>query len=293
MDQKKRIAAFIFLPIFMISLMFRAPSLLAEADTMYDTTLQEEDVEISPYASLKNIPKRYLSDAWYILKSPARIDKSDIIPLAVVIGGTACLMAADRSIQGFLRKDIQDEDAADALGEIKFLGDGVWEGAICGGFYVGGLMMRNEKWKEIAIAGGESLLIAGGISQAIKNLSGRYRPSAGEGSSKWRGPTTESSISFPSGHATMAFALASVVATVYDENIFIGIASYGTASVVAFERMYSDSHWASDVFLGAAIGTFVGRSLVTRNRNNKGSLAVVPVYDPDDDMLGVAMGKKF
>ena len=33
---------------------------------------------------------------------------------------------------------------------------------------------------------------------------------------------------------------------------------YGSASLVALARMYHNQHWASDVVLGAGIGTFAG-----------------------------------
>jgi len=247
----------------------------------------------SPYAGLTEIPKRYLDDAVYILSSPTRLDKNDIIPLVFVFGGTAGLMAADKSIRSVVQEDLYDEDFEETLKGMKYLGDGVWDAVICGGFYIGGLMFRDEHLKEIAIAGGEALLFAGGISQGIKNLTGRYRPETEKGPFEWRGPTTASSISFPSGHATMAFALASVIATEYDDNILIDIASYGTASLVAFERVYSDSHWTSDVFFGAAIGIAVGRSIVIRNKKKQESLALKPVIDIDRDLFGVALNKRF
>jgi membrane-associated phospholipid phosphatase len=37
---------------------------------------------------------------------------------------------------------------------------------------------------------------------------------------------------------------------------------YGGASLVGLSRMYHDKHWASDVALGAAIGTFSGLKVV-------------------------------
>jgi hypothetical protein len=239
------------------------------------------------------VPKRYFDDAIYIVTSPVRMKKEDILPIALIGGATAGLMFCDSGVRKWARKDSYNEDFEDALKNIKFLGDGWWDACICGGFYVGGLMLRDEKWKDIAISGGEALLFAGGISQAIKNLSGRYRPDSEKGPFAWRGPTMTSSISFPSGHSTMAFALASVIATEYNDNILIDIASYGTASVVAFERVYEDAHWTSDVFFGAVIGVVIGRTIVIRNRKKDEGLALVPVVDPDSGTFGLALNKRF
>jgi membrane-associated phospholipid phosphatase len=37
---------------------------------------------------------------------------------------------------------------------------------------------------------------------------------------------------------------------------------YGGATMVGLSRMYHNKHWASDVVLGAAIGTFSGWKIV-------------------------------
>jgi membrane-associated phospholipid phosphatase len=48
------------------------------------------------------------------------------------------------------------------------------------------------------------------------------------------------------------------------------------ASLVAFERVYSDKHWTSDVFLGAAIGYFVAKDIVKKDNKNN-SLSIYPL----------------
>lgn len=42
----------------------------------------------------------------------------------------------------------------------------------------------------------------------------------------------------------------------------IGPLMYGGATMVGLSRMYHDKHWASDVVLGAAIGTVGGQKVV-------------------------------
>ena len=42
----------------------------------------------------------------------------------------------------------------------------------------------------------------------------------------------------------------------------IGPLMYGGATAVGLSRMYHNRHWASDVVIGAAIGTFSGRKVV-------------------------------
>ena len=74
--------------------------------------------------------------------------------------------------------------------------------------------------------------------------------------------------SFPSGHTTQAFAVASVIAEHYDP-LWIKIASYGVAVMVGYARMEENAHFASDVLAGAIIGTVVGRSVVHFNHDKR------------------------
>ena len=46
---------------------------------------------------------------------------------------------------------------------------------------------------------------------------------------------------------------------------------YGGAAAVGVSRMYNNRHWASDVILGAAIGTFAGTKVVRYHRTHPGN----------------------
>jgi membrane-associated phospholipid phosphatase len=73
--------------------------------------------------------------------------------------------------------------------------------------------------------------------------------------------------SFPSGHTTTAFAAASSVTSearrIWPKSLpYVATVMYGGATLVGLSRMYHNNHWASDVALGAAIGTFSGIKVV-------------------------------
>ena len=57
--------------------------------------------------------------------------------------------------------------------------------------------------------------------------------------------------SFPSGHATLSFALAAALCLRWPKGKFLWL---GTATLVAISRVVLGVHWVSDVVVGAAIG---------------------------------------
>ena len=53
--------------------------------------------------------------------------------------------------------------------------------------------------------------------------------------------------------------------------------AYGLATLTGLSRIYGNSHWASDAFFGAALGYFVGRTVVRLHDGNvAGNIAIVP-----------------
>ena len=71
--------------------------------------------------------------------------------------------------------------------------------------------------------------------------------------------------SFPSGHTTMAFAAAGFTSFVFGTyfprslwNIPVVLSSYAIAGTIAALRMLSGNHFATDVIVGACIGTVIG-----------------------------------
>ncbi|MFQ5823037.1 MAG: phosphatase PAP2 family protein [bacterium] len=88
-------------------------------------------------------------------------------------------------------------------------------------------------------------------------------------------PNGENNLSFPSGHTSGMFTVASVLDKRYGYKV--GIPSYLLAGFVGISRIKMQKHFPTDVIAGAALGIIVGRSFVPSKNNNK-SAAVLPVF---------------
>ena len=69
--------------------------------------------------------------------------------------------------------------------------------------------------------------------------------------------------SFPSGHATLAFAVAFVFAAKYPKFRY---PLFALAALVALSRIYIGMHFPSDVLAGAALGSAVGLAVTSIER---------------------------
>ena len=70
---------------------------------------------------------------------------------------------------------------------------------------------------------------------------------------------SESSYSFPSGHAAFFFALATVV---YAHNKRLGLWFYAAGAAIGLARVLAGVHYISDILGGAVLGIFVGLCLM-------------------------------
>jgi membrane-associated phospholipid phosphatase len=118
----------------------------------------------------------------------------------------------------------------------------------------------------------------------LKAAFGRSRPRDEQGVAHFE-PFSNSNASFPSGHTTEAFAVASVISEHYDDE-WVKAVSYGTASMVGFARVYHNAHFTSDVLAGALIGMYTGKSVVSfNNRWRESHVVFMPMIGPDEKGL--------
>lgn len=164
---------------------------------------------------------------------------------------------------------------------------------VVGSFFLAGSLTGNDTAIMVAQDGLAASIIASGlITPAIKVATGRSRPYEDAGSNNFQGlGANNRNSSFPSGHTTEAFALASVISAHYDET-WIKSSAYAVASMVGLARTYHDAHFASDVLAGAFIGRWVGQSVVAHSRaSGAGNMVLLP--ETAQNLLGLRLAGNF
>lgn len=107
----------------------------------------------------------------------------------------------------------------------------------------------------------KATIYADATTEVLKRSFNEKRPNGGN-------------LSFPSGHATCAFAFASVVTM--EHSLPWGIAANTMAAFVAFSRMNDNAHYLHDVIAGATIGSMYGMGLYYAHKNREHSNSTSP-----------------
>ena len=209
-----------------------------------------------------------LSDTKYILLSPLGWDTSDWIKTSLVVGATGAFFLLDDEIRDY----VQDKrnGTTDDISEIfEPFGNGGYTFPGLVAFYVYGHFAKNERAKRAALLSVESFAVTGLFTFALKFSTGRSRPKSADDSGEWNGFNFDD-VSFPSGHTSSAFAIATVLASEYDDKPLVAPIVYSLAGLTALSRINDNKHWASDVFFGAALGYFISKTIIKLHSKKKG-----------------------
>ena len=136
---------------------------------------------------------------------------------------------------------------------------------------------------------------------ALKGITQRARPMDGRERSEF----FDGGNSFPSGHSTQAWAVATVIAHEYKDRPAVQIAAYGIASAVSVARFTGHKHYISDVLAGSALGFGIGkfvyhahhREMLTESDNGEVVKSrwplITPQYSRQARQYGVALTWNF
>lgn len=189
--------------------------------------------------------------------SPLLLRRPGAFESFLTVGGlTGILFASDRSIRDGFPERWQDRSVQLSNLSVASLGAGA------SATYAVGWVSHDPHLKETGILSGEAAFNSLFIASVIQRATGRNRPLDENG----RGSFLNGGTSFPSNHSAAAWAMATVIAHEYPGPL-TKLMAYGLASTVTFTRVSGRQHFASDAFIGSAMGWYVGRQIYQAHHN--------------------------
>ena len=141
---------------------------------------------------------------------------------------------------------------------LTWLGEGAVDIGILAVLGLAGWWRRDGGLRTRGMVGAATVAGAGVLDQVLKNTLCRARPSAPDAGAFFTNfpcfPAKYAYASFPSGHATTAFAAAVLLTLWYPRWAGVWL---GLAVLVGLSRVVLGSHFPSDVLVGALLGSAV------------------------------------
>jgi membrane-associated phospholipid phosphatase len=229
--------------------------------------------------------KSFFADVKPIFSAPCQWRPAQWAAFSTGVMSIAGLYWADNYIHDVIqRHQNRGLDGVAVFGE--HCGNGLYLVPALSLAYTAGHLFHLDKPRILALYALEAMAWSGITSYTLKQLSHRHRPTSGDGSKEWDGPgLSAGNVSFPSGHTTTAFSVATIFASVYRDHPVVGVIAYMVATVTAVSRVYNDEHWASDVAAGAMLGFCTAQSIA--NAHGLGEKKVSVCSGIIDDKPGI------
>src|ERR1019366_350671 len=200
-------------------------------------------------------------DTGAVLTAPARWDDEDWM----YAGFAAASLGAAASLDQTVKVHVQAHRTAS---EDRFFKQyqnfgSTWSFGVIGAFEIWGETAGNTTAKNTAMDALTASIIGPGIiGTSVKYAVGRVRPVSATSTFEFK--PFSGNQSFPSGHVTQAFTVATAIAENYPE-WWVQALCYGGAGLVCYARIEQNAHYTSDVVAGALLGWSVAREVVHRH----------------------------
>ena len=149
-------------------------------------------------------------------------------------------------------------------------------------FYAASLIRKNSYDQGTALFAGEAVVNDIVLMVVTKVITRRQRPTERLLAAPYNdtffhsnGSIFGKSTSFPSGHAMMAFSVATIFARRYKDHRWVPYVAYALAGAIAFSRVTTSEHFPADAFFGSSMGYVIAR------------------YEPDGRLYSAAGDPKF
>ena len=198
------------------------------------------------------------SDTTHYFTSPIHWDGT----AWALFGGTVAAVAAAHQFDGRVRDHFAGKSPVLDGKDKNSTRDALPAAALVAGTLFAGVALDEKPGRIEAYRMLEAATLGGITTEAFKFAAGRERPDETLQVNAWR----KGGNSFPSLHATAAFAIGTVLAeSGSDDYRWIRrVLGYGVASYTAYARLHANAHWLSDVVAGSAVGIYAGAYTVDR-----------------------------
>ncbi len=200
--------------------------------------------------------------------------KGNLLPFVIGSAGALAIAPYDQEISHELRGDTPSmATAGDYIGNVGMA-------AFVGGSVLISHYKGSEHFKEFSYTLAEAYATNFVLMHAMKYATNRTRPDGSD------------SMSMPSGHASTAFTVSTVVWKYYGWKW--GVPLYALSSMVGIGRMEDGRHWASDVIVGAGLGYICANTAIIGTRRELAGrkiagLTVAPLYGHDTRGISVRL----
>jgi len=228
----------------------------------------------APCAASQGAASRLLEDTRLYFTAPLRWDTEDWS----YFGGALLAIGAAHEYDDNVRAHFTAGSSTALDGQDRHsMRDAAPAAAIVAGTWAFAMLLddsagRHETWDMLEAAG-----FSGVSTYLLKYAAGRKRPNETTRVDDW----SHGGDSFPSLHASAAFAIGTVLAeSGGDDYRWVRrVLGYGIAGATAYVRVHDNAHWTSDVVAGAALGIASAHFVMNRDSERAKHLAftVAPV----------------
>ena len=202
--------------------------------------------------------KSYFTDFKDFAGRPAKWNGSQWIAASSITGAGIGLYLYDAQIRDFVIRNNPESFTQPDKWFLNPLGMGIWVAPVLGGMYFTGDKRAKGTALAVVKAYGYGVFTAGSLKYVLQ----RARPGdlCPSDPYHWDGPFGKWKYNaFPSRHAMLSFAMATVLAAEYKETIWVPVLCYSLATMASLARVQNGEHWPSDVLIGAALGFGIGK----------------------------------
>lgn len=270
-----------------------------------------------PFEFVTNVPSDFVG----LYKTTVK--KENLKNLALLLGGTAFLVAFDQQItdavhhfgnyigldpaRNFSRVEVKLGKSAIPLIDLPqnlcsgfyFIGEGWPSIAVAAGFLGYGLTANDYRAKQTSSQLFEMFFTLAITVQTIKRMTGRESPfQATKPGGAWRPFTNpaeyQRNVSFydamPSGHFATIMATITIISGNYPNNKWVKPVGYSLMGLCGLAMIHNGVHWMGDYPLAIAIGYTCGKIALSRGHRTESKKGIGALWGQNASVMPFAYG---